>query len=392
MKFIHTADWHIGKFLKGISFIDEQEYIFKEFVKLIDDENPDAIIIAGDIYDRNIPPADAVNLFDEIVYNIISRNIPMLCVSGNHDSSDRLNFASRLLAKSSLFIATKLDRNPATVVLEDDFGEIYFTLIPYFEVAEFRDRFGYEERIDINDAVRNYITVARGNIPHNKRSVAVAHLFATGGVPSESERKFVGAVENVDAANFAEYNYTALGHLHKPQTMLKGLRYMRQGLSKNTNPLTQNPNPFVRYSGSPLKYSFDEANHNKGVTIIEIDSEGNTNVRHVNLIPRRDIRVVNGDLDELMNYPKTHDYIHAKLTTWHLYAMDKLRESAFPNILSIEFENVTKKSAAFSNISKPREGVSVIEHFADFYKYSTGHELNGEYHAAMENLLKELQA
>ncbi len=373
MKVIHTADWHLGKSLKNQPLIDDQNYILQEFLKLIDAEKPDAIIIAGDIYDRSIPPVDAVNLFDEIIFKIVEKKIPVLSISGNHDGAARLNFGSRIFARSNFFIETKPNDNPKNIILNDKFGEVYFSLIPFFEPAEIENKIDAEEKIDADAANKIYIAEARKNIPANKRSVAVAHLFVTGGAVSESERKFVGAVENVSAANFSAYNYTALGHLHKPQTMKKS-------------------GYIVRYSGSLLKYSFDEVNYSKGVTIFEIGAGGETFFNHINLIPRRDVRVVEGNFDELLKSARSEDYIHANLTDKNhvLNAMDKLRNAAFPNLLSIKFVNL-EREIENANALNLREEISVLEQFADFFEYSTGEKFEGEYKTAMEKLLNEIK-
>lgn len=372
MKIIHTADWHLGKSLKNQPLLDDQNYILQEFLKFIDAENPDAVIIAGDIYDRSIPPVDAVNLFDEIIFKIVERKIPVLCISGNHDSAARLNFGCRLFERSKFFIETLPNEKPKNIILSDNFGEVYFSLIPFFEPAEIENKFGTEEKIDADAANKFYIAEARKNIPAGKRSVAVAHLFVTGGKISESERKFVGAVENVSAENFSAYNYTALGHLHKPQTMKK-------------------TGGIVRYSGSLLKYSFDEVNYDKGVTLVEIGG-GETSYRHINLIPRRDVRVVEGTVEELLKFSRTEDYIHANLTDKNhvLNAMDKLRNAAFPNILSIKFTNIEREFEN-ANALALREESSVLEQFADFFEYSTGEKLEGDYKSAMEKFLTELK-
>lgn len=371
MKFIHTADWHLGKSLKNQSLIDDQNYILKEFLKLTEAEKPDAIIIAGDIYDRSIPPVDAINLFDEIIFKIIEKKIPVLCISGNHDSAARLNFGSRLFERSKFFIETLPNENPKNVILNDEWGEVYFSLIPFFEPVEMQEKIS-AEKIDADDANKFYIEEARKNIPANKRSVAVAHLFVTGGKVSESERKFVGAVENVSAENFSAYNYTALGHLHKPQTMKK-------------------TGHIVRYSGSLLKYSFDEVNYDKGVTLVEIGN-GETSFEHVNLTPRRDVRVIEGTVEELLKSARSEDYIHANLTDKNhvLNAMEKLRNAAFPNILSIKFVNLERE---LENLTarELREDSSILEQFADFYEYSTGEKLEGDYRSNMEKFLKDLK-
>ncbi len=374
MRIIHTADWHLGKSLKSQSLIEDQIYILDEFLKLINEEKIDAVIIAGDIYDRAIPPIDAVNLFDETISKMTERKIPVLSISGNHDSAERLNFGSKLFAQSNFFINTKPIENPAPIILNDKFGEVYFSLIPFFEPIEIAHIFAQNE-LDANTANKIYVTEARKKIPAGLRSIAVAHLFATGGLTSESERKFVGAVENVDAANFADYNYTALGHLHKPQTMKK-TGYV------------------VRYSGSLLKYSFDETNYNKGVTLIEIDGAGETSFEHIDLKPRRDVRIVEGTVAELMKSARSSDYIHANITDKNhvLYAMEKLRDSAFPNILSVQFVNSKREIENPARVADAAENVSVLEYFADFYKFETGEELSGVERLTMEKFLSKLES
>ena len=371
MRFIHTADWHLGKTLKGVSLIDDQNYLLNgEFLKLADDWKPDAIIIAGDIYDRGVPPIDAVNLFDEIIFKIAEKKIPLLCIAGNHDNSSRLNFASRLLSRTNFFLTAKPEENPAPIILEDNFGEIYFSLIPFFMPAEIRDIFkteNFSEDFDTNAANKFYVDIARKKIPANKRSVAVAHLFAAGGIISESERKFVGGVANVATENFSAYNYTALGHLHKPQNMKK-------------------TDFIVRYSGSPLKYSFDEANHDKG-------GEGKVSVEHKKLTPRRDVKILEGTVEELQKFSRTEDYIFANLTDekYILNAIDKLRETAFPNILGIDFISLARNVGTISRAEKFQERGNILNHFAEFYNETVGEPLEGEYLQAMEKFFAEME-
>ncbi len=379
MRFIHTADWHIGKSLKGVSFLDEQNFLLcGEFLKLADDWKPDAIIIAGDIYDRGVPPIDAVDLFDEIIFKLTEKKIPLLCISGNHDNSSRLNFASRLLSQAKFFITTKISENPEPIVLEDKFGEIYFSLIPFFMPVDLRETFSaenFDDKLDANEANKFYIAKARKKIPVGKRSVAVAHLFAAGGITSESERKFVGGEENIATENFSAYNYTALGHLHKPQNMKK-------------------TNFIVRYSGSPMKYSFDEVKHDKGVSLVEIDGEGKVSYEHQRLTPKKDLKVVEGTFEELQNFSRTEDYILANLTdkNYILNAIDKLRAAAFPNILGINFTNLERGDENFSRTEKFREGASVLDHFEEFYKEIVGEDLSDRYKDAMKNFLSDLES
>jgi len=374
MRLIHTADWHLGKSLKGASLLEDQDYLLNcEFLKLVEDLKAEAVIIAGDIYDRGIPPTDAVDLFDEIIFKLTEKKLPVICISGNHDNATRLNFGSRLLSRTNFFITTKIFADPKPVVLEDDFGEIYFSLLPYFAAVELREVFDFEnfpDNFDDNAANRFYISANRKKIPAGKRSVAVGHLFAAGGITSESERKFVGGVENVATENFSAYNYTALGHLHKPQTMKK-------------------TNFVVRYSGSPLKYSFDEATHEKGITLVEIDGAGKVNFNHELLTPRRDVRIVSGEFEELQNSARTEDYIFANLTDsrYVLNAIDKLKDSAFPNILGLAFEGLEQRAETVLRTKKFQEGLSLTDQFAEFFTSNTGEEFPEDYREALNQLL-----
>ncbi len=364
MKLLHTADWHLGKTLKGQNLLDDQEFILKEIFKIIDEEKPDAILIAGDVYDRGVPPAEAVNLFDETLNKLAEKKIPTLIIAGNHDSTTRLNFGSKLFERQKIFIASKLADEPAQVVLEDKFGEIYFSLIPYFEPGEIRAKFFGEdsERLTYNAANKFYVDLARKKIPAGKRSVAMAHVFLTGGEESESERKFVGGAANVDAQIFNDYDYVALGHLHRPQ------KY---------------------YSGSPLKYSFDEANHKKSVTIVNIfDKEDDVVIKKIPLTPRRDVRVETGTLAELRKIPRTEDYICARLTERVINPQDKLA-NIFPHLLSVEFD-LPHENFSDNAPKQFREGGSHLDYFADFFKDQTGEDLNEEYREAMGEFLSKI--
>ena len=360
MKLLHTADWHLGKSLKGQNLIEDQNFILNQLFDIINEQNPDAILISGDIFDRSIPPPDAVELFNDTLNRFAEKNLPTLIISGNHDSATRLNFGSKLFSKQNIFIAAKITSTPAQIVLEDKFGEIYFSLIPFFVQSEIRSKFYCED-----DANRFYVNLARQNIPKNKRSVALAHVFITGGIESESERKFVGGSENIDANIFANYNYVALGHLHRPQSISNR----------------------IRYAGSPLKYSFDEANHKKSVTIADIDGSGKVKIDKIPLIPRRDVKIYKGTLAELRKIPRTEDYICAQLTEHEINIQDKLANN-FPHLLKVEF--LTTHDYNYDEAQEFREGGSTLDYFADFFKSQTGEDLKAEYREAMSEFLSEI--
>ena len=369
MRILHTADWHLGKTLKGQNLIDDQKFILDEIFKVIDDQKPDAILICGDIYDRGVPPVDAVELFNETLTKLVEKKFPTLIISGNHDSAARLNFGNKIFERQNIFIVTKVSNALKNIVLNDNFGEIYFSMIPYFEPSDIKYKFLDEEtaRLTFNAANKLYVDFLRQKIPANKRSVALAHVFLTGGIESESERKFVGGAENVSSDIFSDYNYVALGHLHRAQK-----------ISADN----------IRYAGSPLKYSFDEYNHKKSVTIVDIDSAGEVKTEKIELKPRRDVRVVKGTFDVLKIFDRTEDYICAKLTERVINVQDKLAWN-FPHLLSVEFHLPQNSSEDNQNIVFG-EGSSILDYFADFFKAQTGEELNNDYREAMSDFFAEI--
>lgn len=368
MRLLHTADWHLGKTLKGANLLDDQKFIIDEIFKVIDDQKIDAVLIAGDVYDRAVPPIAAVDLFNETLNRFSEKNLPTLIIAGNHDSATRLNFGSKIFESRNIFIASKVDE-PAQVVLEDYFGEIYFSLIPFFEPGEIRAKFfgNDSDRLTYNAANKFFVERARQNIPDGKRSVALAHVFLTGGEESESERKFVGGSANVDAPIFAGYDYVALGHLHRPQKIS----------AEN-----------IRYAGSPLKYSFDEVAHKKSVTVVELGAGGFVKAEKILLTPKHDVRVVKGNLIELKNFSRTEDYISAKLTERAFNVQDKLAD-IFPNLLNVEFD-LQKDFADNDATTINRAKGSTLDYFADFFTEQTGEILRDDYRAAMEDFLTAL--
>ena len=369
MRILHTADWHLGKSLKGVNLLEDQEFIIDQIFDIISDQNIDTVLISGDIYDRAVPPPDAVELFDKTLNRFVERKLKTLIISGNHDSSRRLNYGSKIFADSGIYITAMVD-TPKNIVLEDNFGEIYFTMIPFFESGEIRAKFlaNDAERLTSNDANKIFIDLARNSIPHGKRSIALAHLFLTGGIESESERKFVGGSANVDAQIFSGYDYVALGHLHRPQEIS----------AKN-----------IRYAGSPLKYSFDEANHKKSVTIVDIDGFGNVKIEEIPLKPLHDVRIVEGNLYELQNFNRTNDFICARLNQRVINVQDKLA-NVFPNLLSVEFVLDKNYVSDDEKVTISHASGSILDYFADFFTEQTNEPLSNDYRAEMEKFLEKL--
>lgn len=354
MRLLHTADWHLGKTLKGQNLLEDQDFIIKQIFNIIKDEKPDALIISGDIYDRAIPPIDAVNLFDETLTKLAEKKLPTLIIAGNHDSATRLNFGSKIFEQQGIFIAAKDLETPENVILEDKFGEIYFTMIPYFDFGDIQDK----------------LSSARQKIPSGKRNVAIAHVFLTGGIESEeSERKFVGGAANIDSKVFSGCDYVALGHLHCPQKIS----------AEN-----------IRYAGSPLKYSFGETNHKKSVTIAEIGAKGFVSAEKIDLKPRRDVKIFTGNIFELMKAPRTEDYICARLTERAINVQDKLAD-IFPNLLNVEFHLQQKNSDKSKSAEVKQKTISPIDYFSEFFFEQTNEDLSTEYRKEMEEFLSEIE-
>lgn len=329
MKFIHTADWHLGKLLKEHSMTEDQEWLlYHQFLPLVDEEKPDVILLSGDVYDRSYPPEEAVELFDRMTEEIVGkRKIPFIIISGNHDSAERLAVASRLLKWQGLYIFGPLSRL-SPVVLEDAWGKVAFCPLPYAEPARVRVMMntlsmeGAEKVHSYEEAEKVLSDYVRSLLPKEPlRKVALAHAFAAGGTPSESERPLsIGGYDRIGDALFEDYDYTALGHLHRPQR-------------------TQKDSEKIQYSGSLMRYSFDEVNQKKGVIVGEIDGEGKVHTTFHEMVPRYQVRSMEGDFAVLMGdeTEPSDDYLQIRLTDKEpvIDAMPKLRVK-FPNALGVE--------------------------------------------------------
>ena len=287
LKIIHTADWHIGKIVNEFSMIDDQKFILNSLIELIRAERPDALVIAGDLYDRSIPPVEAVELLDDVFCKVLLElKTPILVIAGNHDGAERMSFGSKLFINNGLYIAGVFDGEVKKVALHDEYGPVNFYLLPFADPRQIRHIYG-EDNISNHDiAFKRVIEEIKKTMNTEERNILIAHGYVTKigedeAVTSDSERPLsIGGTDVVNYENFTCFNYTALGHLHGPQ---------RVG--------TDN----IRYSGSLLKYSFSEVNHKKGVNIVEIDANGEAIVTHKELIPKRDMRIIKGPIDSLID-------------------------------------------------------------------------------------------
>jgi len=375
MRLIHTADWHLGRLFNGVSLVDDQAHILADLIRLIREEKPDALVVAGDIYDRQVAPKEAIKLLDDTLREIVTGlKVPVLMIAGNHDSAERIDFNSTLLEDSGLHIRGMYQDAITPVTLADDHGPVDFCLLPYVQAEPLvvRTRTG-DTDYDSFDSSMEFACTQALAAATSKRKVAIAHCFAAGGDTSDSERPLsVGGSDQVSPKHFAGFNYVALGHLHRPQTVGKN----------------------AAYSGSLLKYSFSEANHIKSVSVIDIDASGEFTRREESLSVRRDVRIIEAEFDDLLstdNEPASEDYVLARLTD-HGALRDplaRLRER-FPNILAIERPSLYAPGASSSHQTSETLKRTDDELFASFFEDVTGNPLNPAERKAMEQAFKLL--
>lgn len=355
MKFIHTADWHLGKLVHGIHMTEDQKIMLKQFIELVDKEKPDAVIIAGDLYDRSVPPTTAVDLLHDVLYTITTElDTPVLAISGNHDSAERIHFGNQLFRKSKLYIEGKVTDQPAPIQIKG----VNFYLIPYAEPGTIRYLFDDHTVNNHELAMKRMVDTIEKKINPIEANVLVGHAFVLGGLQSDSERSLsVGGSECVSADVFSPFHYTALGHLHSANAI---------------------NHPSVYYSGSLMKYSFSEVNHQKSVSIVTMDEKGNHSVEYKSLIPQKDMRMIEGTLEQLLDisfYQKqaVEDYIKVSLLDEGalIDPIGKLR-AVYPNVLHLErkIEQLdAKKSAMFQIDTSNQKGT--LDLFSDFYQEMT---------------------
>jgi exonuclease SbcD len=373
MKLFHTADWHLGKLVQGVSMTDEQRFVLQQFTKAIAEEKPDAVIIAGDLYDRAVPPTDAVNLLDEVLETFVLKlKTPVIAVSGNHDSPGRLNFGSRIMKSNGLYITGQLKKDMEPIVILDEFGEVHFHLVPYADPSQVRHVLEDEEIRTHDDAMKKIVAQIESSMDSSKRHVLVGHAFVTPHGEeeentSDSERPLsIGGAEYVSASHFKNFHYTALGHLHQAHYVL---------------------NETVRYSGSPLKYSISEEHHQKGFHIVQMDELGNVSVEKRLLTPNRDIRTVEGKMEDILLQEMNHDYVFVKLLdeTPILFPMEKIR-SVYPNAMHVERKLVSAKKDNEESTVGSRRKMDDLALFNAFYEEVKGVQASEE----TENVFKEV--
>lgn len=374
MKIIHLADLHIGKRVNEFSMIDDQKYILNQILKIIDKEKPDAVIIAGDVYDKQVPSIEAVELLDSFISDISKRKTTTFIISGNHDSAERLAFGSSLMAMGKIYISPVYNGKISKYTLKNDFGSANFYLLPFVKPNHVK-RFFPDEKIEsYTDAIR--VVVDNLKLDTSEINILIAHQFVTGASRTESEEISVGGLDNVDASVFEDFDYVALGHIHRPQKI---------GTER------------IRYCGTPLKYSFSEVNDTKSVSIIEINSKEDFNLRTIPLIPKRDMRKIRGTYEELItktSYENTNtdDYIHVTLTDEFnvVDAIQKLRV-IYKNIMKLEYDNMrTRESRKINLDDMVIENKNPLEIFSEFYKLQNNQEMDDEQKEIIKKIMEEV--
>lgn len=373
MKFIHTADWHLGKLVHGIYMTEDQRYFLNQFVDLVAEEKPDAVVIAGDLYDRSVPPTEAVELLNEILFKInVELKTPVVAIGGNHDSAERLSFGSSWYKQSQFYLAGKLEKNIKPIQING----VNFYLVPYTEPGVVRHLLENETITSHNDAMKAVVGEIEKTINPNEPNVLVGHAFVLGGKTSDSERTLsVGGTGCVNADVFAPFSYTALGHLHSPDAI---------------------NHEKIRYSGSLLKYSFSEAKQSKSISIINMKDNGQFDLRYHSLCPKNDMREVEGYLDELMDpsfYEKqaVNDYLKIILHDEGalIDPINRLRQ-IYPNVLHLERKqanNDLKMKQSFSSVKAEKK--SELDHFKEFYNEMTTAEFTVEKNAVMTEMIEQ---
>lgn len=352
MKFIHTSDWHIGRSLCGVSLLEDQRHFLRQFMDYLEKERPDAVVIAGDLYDRPVPSAEAMELLDEFFSKtVLELKIPVLAVAGNHDSGQRLAYERDFLAKAGLHMAGTLTNPAETVALSDEWGPVCFHLLPWLDPAAVNSLFPEEERVrTMQEAFDRMTESVFLNVKPGVRNVLVCHgYFSMGSGGSQAEE--LGGSELVDLSAYRDFSYIAAGHIH---------RKMPAG-------------PNLRYCGSILKYSPNEIANTPSVTVVELDGQGGCAWREVSFPPLHDMRKITGDFADLLELPRTEDYIFAELTDLEL-VLDparRLRER-FPNLLGVAYTQREQISSAFTVEAEEAKNLSISELFSQFYQEITG--------------------
>lgn len=363
MKLLHLSDLHLGKRVYEANFLEEQKYILEEIKQIINEEAPDAIMIAGDIYDKAVPPIEAIQLFDDFVTFCAAAKLPLCIISGNHDSTERISFASRLLDKQGIYFSPGYDGSVRSVKFIDEYGEVFVHMLPFIKPAHVKRVYPEAEIENYEQAMQTVL--AHMELDTSKRNVLMLHQFVTGASMCDSDYAAVGGLEQLPFTLFDAFDYVALGHIHGPQK-----------IGRET----------IRYCGTPLKYSFSEVSHKKSVTVVELKEKGEIALRTILLKPLHDMRCIQGSYMELtnrVNYIGTavEDYLQITLTDEEDIpdAVGRLR-TIYPNLLKLTYDNTRTRESkqALQQAGIPAERRTPLQFLEELYQLQNQKEMNEE--------------
>lgn len=373
MKLMHLSDLHLGKRVNEFPMLEDQQYILTKIINIVDEEKPDGVMIAGDVFDKSIPGEEAVQLWDDFLNRLVQRNIKVFIISGNHDSAVRVSEYNRLIRTAGVYISPAYSGEVTPVSLEDEHGSLNIYMLPYIKPPIVRSFFPEEKIDDYTDACR--VAIGQMQVNPKERNVLITHQFVTGATRCESEEIVVGGLDNVDVSVFDAFDYVALGHIHG-----------RQSIGRET----------VRYCGTPLKYSFSEKDHIKSVTIVELGAKNDITVRECPLTPRHDLREIRGTYEELTcreNYENTavDDYIHAVLTDEEdvVDAVLKLR-IIYPNLMKLSYDNKRTRGNQTIDYSEDVEAKSPLTLFETFYETQNNQPMSEEQKDFVQGLIQSI--
>ncbi|MGN1104569.1 MAG: exonuclease SbcCD subunit D [Candidatus Coproplasma sp.] len=374
MRFIHLSDLHIGKRFNEYSMIEDQKYILAQILDVIDNARAEAVIIAGDVYDKSVPSAEAVELFDNFLCKLASRNLPTFVISGNHDSPERIAFGARLMTASKIYMSPVYNGVTAPVTLRDEFGEIDVYMLPFIKPANVRRFYPDAEINSYTDAIK--VAIDGMGIETAKRNILITHQFVTGADRTESEEVSVGGTDNVDVSVFTPFDYVALGHIHRAQRCTRDT---------------------VRYCGTPLKYSFSEANDKKTVTVVNLGAKGDIELEYIGLKPLHDLKEIKGSYNDIMQksfYEGTSyqsDYMHITLTDEEDIpdAIGKLR-TVYKNLMRLDYDNRRTRNNAVIETDLNARNKSPLTLFSEFYKLQNNSEMSEEQSEYVSALIEEI--
>lgn len=375
MKLLHLSDLHLGKRLREYNLLEDQEYILTKIINIIDDEKPDGVIIAGDVYDKTVPSAEAVRLFDDFIFRLTKRKKSIFVISGNHDSAERVAYLGRVVESSGVHFSPVYSGSVQPLILEDEYGPVNVYLLPFVKPALVKHWFPEEDIKSYTDAVS--CAVKHMNVDTAQRNVLVTHQFITNSVTCESEETSVGGTDNVDASAVADFDYVALGHLHVPQNC---------GTER------------IRYCGTPLKYSFSEVKNSKSVTVVELGEKGSVGVRTVPLAPKHDMADIRGSFDEVMQkkfYEGTtwqEDYVRITLTDEDTVpdAYSRLR-GVYRRLMLIQYDNRRTKADRIVTASENVRRKSELELFSELFEKQNNMPMSEVQLEYMERIIAEIK-